>query len=143
MTENKKKATEKEVDEKFEGAPKQIKKVKLKEVIDNQDDQSESLEAGDPLENEESNELEKVGVTVEDYQLGSVEKKGKKPKDIESETEVIFKSTRNVTPQEFDWDAFESDELRNSPKYKEYENLYDETLSTVAVDEVASNMLPC
>jgi len=136
MTENKKKATEKEVDEKFEGAPKQIKKVKLKEVIDNQDDQSESLEAGDPLENEESNELEKVGVTVEDYQLGSVAKKGKKPKDIESETEVIFKSTRNVTPQEFDWDAFESDELRNSPKYKEYENLYDETLSTVAVDEV-------
>ena len=26
--------------------------------------------------------------------------------------------------------------MRNSPKYKEYESLYDETLSTVAVDEV-------
>jgi len=44
---------------------------------------------------------------------------------------------RNVaSPEDFDWDSFESEELRNSPKYKEYESLYDETLSTVAVDEV-------
>ncbi|MCE5347753.1 MAG: 30S ribosomal protein S1 [Bacteroidales bacterium] len=37
---------------------------------------------------------------------------------------------------EFDWAAFESEEQKDSPKYKEYESLYDETLSTVAVDEV-------
>ncbi|MCU0407701.1 MAG: 30S ribosomal protein S1 [Bacteroidales bacterium] len=38
--------------------------------------------------------------------------------------------------EEFDWEAFESEELRSSPKYREYESMYDETLSTVAVDEV-------
>ena len=41
-----------------------------------------------------------------------------------------------ASAEDFDWDTFESEELRNSPKYKEYESLYDETLSTVAVDEV-------
>ncbi len=42
------------------------------------------------------------------------------------------------TAQEFDWESFENEELRTSPKYKEYEALYDKTLSTVAVDEVVT-----
>jgi len=40
------------------------------------------------------------------------------------------------TPDEFDWESFESEEQHNTPRYKEYEALYDKTLSTIAVDEV-------
>ena len=43
---------------------------------------------------------------------------------------------KRSTNEEFDWEAFETAELRSSPKFTEYENLYDKTLSTVAVDEV-------
>ncbi|MBN2666088.1 MAG: 30S ribosomal protein S1 [Bacteroidales bacterium] len=42
------------------------------------------------------------------------------------------------SPEEFDWESFESDGLKNTPKHKEYEAKYDETLSTVAVDEVVN-----
>ncbi|MCF8222500.1 MAG: 30S ribosomal protein S1 [Bacteroidales bacterium] len=37
---------------------------------------------------------------------------------------------------EFDWDAFEKEEEAVSPRQKEYEELYDKTLSTIAEDEV-------
>jgi len=148
MTESKKKTTEKEVDETNESAPKQAKKLKSRETIEKQEDESETEEVNSKTaektaeveEVAEVKELEKgVGsVKVEDYQLGPEKKERKPKKETEAEPEFSIKgSTRNhATPQEFDWDAFESDEMRNSPKYKEYENLYDETLSTVAVDEV-------
>ncbi len=42
------------------------------------------------------------------------------------------------SPEDFDWEGFESDGLKNTPKHKEYEAKYDETLSTVAVDEVVN-----
>ncbi|MGB8492370.1 MAG: 30S ribosomal protein S1 [Bacteroidales bacterium] len=42
------------------------------------------------------------------------------------------------SPDEFDWDGFENNELRGSSRHKEYEAMYDETLSTVAVDEVVT-----
>ncbi|MBG0860597.1 MAG: 30S ribosomal protein S1 [Bacteroidales bacterium] len=74
------------------------------------------------------------------------EKKDKKPKKVEAATEPESQSGGElkreskvaVSPDEFDWDGFESEELKNSPRYKEYEALYDETLSTVAVDEVVT-----
>ncbi|TFG41639.1 MAG: 30S ribosomal protein S1 [Bacteroidia bacterium] len=40
--------------------------------------------------------------------------------------------------EDFDWESFENEELKNTPKHKEYEAKYDETLSTVAVDEVVT-----
>ncbi|NMC38336.1 MAG: 30S ribosomal protein S1 [Bacteroidales bacterium] len=40
------------------------------------------------------------------------------------------------SPDDFDWESFELDELKGSRKHKEYEAMYDKTLSTVAVDEV-------
>ena len=51
-----------------------------------------------------------------------------------------LKTERKGAPsnEEFDWDAFESEELRSSPRFTEYEDLYDKTLSTVAVDEVVT-----
>src|SRR5674476_255590 len=66
------------------------------------------------------------------------EKKAKTEPETEPGNEIKLKaeSRSTASAEDFDWDNFESEELRNSPKYKEYENLYDETLSTVAVDEV-------
>ena len=59
---------------------------------------------------------------------------------VETEVETENKTERRSAPtnEEFDWDAFETEELRSSPKFTEYENLYDKTLSTVAVDEVVT-----
>jgi small subunit ribosomal protein S1 len=65
---------------------------------------------------------------------GKAEEKAKskalkeKKEEVEAETET--------SNEEFDWEAYESDELKTSPKYAEYEAMYDKTLSTVAVDEV-------
>ena len=136
MTENKKKATKKEVVEKSEAPVKQVKKAKAKEA-------KEILE-----EVEEVTAIEEVvakttePVKVEDYGL-ETEKKEKRPKKAHPEPETDEKEinvkAEHKSPakaEEFDWDAFESEEQRTSPKYKQFESLYDETLSTVAVDEV-------
>jgi small subunit ribosomal protein S1 len=58
--------------------------------------------------------------------------------EVEPVKEIKAKSEPGSTSaaEDFDWDSFETEELRSSPKYKEYESLYDETLSTIAVDEV-------
>ena len=53
-----------------------------------------------------------------------------------SEVSVAVKAVAPASAEDFDWDAFESDKLHSSQKHIEYEALYDETLSTVAVDEV-------
>ena len=124
MTESKKKTTKKEVDEKDEAVVNHEITSQASEVTENQ-------EASAPA-------------TVSDYGFEPEIKKGKKPaksaqaKDSDQGTETVKKHEyRHVaTAEEFDWDKFESEELRTSSKYKEYEALYDETLSTVAVDEV-------
>ncbi|NMC39948.1 MAG: 30S ribosomal protein S1 [Bacteroidales bacterium] len=38
--------------------------------------------------------------------------------------------------EDFNWDDFEAEEKRTSPKFAEYEAIYDKTLSTIAVDQV-------
>ena len=52
--------------------------------------------------------------------------------------EIISEMTHVPSPEDFDWEGFESDGLKNTPKHKEYEAKYDETLSTIAVDEVVN-----
>ena len=136
MTENKKKATKKEVVEKSEAPVKQVKKAKAKETKEILEEVAEVTaieevvaEAAQPAK-------------VEDYGL-ETEKKEKRPKKSHpapetDEKEITIKAEHKspATAEEFDWDAFESEEKRTSPKYKQFESLYDETLSTVAVDEV-------
>jgi small subunit ribosomal protein S1 len=136
MTENKKKATKKEVVEKSEAPVKQVKKAKAKETKEILEEVAEVTaieevvaEAAQPAK-------------VEDYGL-ETEKKEKRPKKSHpapetDEKEITIKAEPKspATAEEFDWDAFESEEKRTSPKYKQFESLYDETLSTVAVDEV-------
>ncbi|MGA2406485.1 MAG: 30S ribosomal protein S1 [Bacteroidales bacterium] len=150
MTENKKKTTKKEVVEKSETPAKEVKKVKAKAKVKKE----KQVVITETLTSEEAitvtaEELPKVEEVVEaakaeDYGLESEPKKEKRPKkthtepETEREKEINTKGESRITAsaEDFDWDTFESEELRNSPKYKEYESLYDETLSTVAVDEV-------
>ena len=46
------------------------------------------------------------------------------------------KLPRRSSPEEFDWDAYENDGYSTEKSFAEQEKLYEETLSTVAVDEV-------
>jgi small subunit ribosomal protein S1 len=148
MTENKKKTTKKEVVEISETPVKEVRKAKSKEKAELEDVIAEPLSSDEEVTvvTNELPEVEDVTETAkaEDYGFDSEVKKEKRPKkaqtepEIETDNEIKIKIEPRspATAEEFDWDTFESEELRNSPKYKEYESLYDETLSTVAVDEV-------
>ncbi len=137
MTESKKKTTKKDVVETNDAEAKQPKKVKAKTV--------KKVKETDLLATEEPvNEGITEKATAADYGIESDVKKEKKSRKSHTESDddkvvqIKVKSETHgvVQAEEFDWDRFEDEELRNSPKYKEYESLYDETLSTVAVDEV-------
>ncbi len=146
MTESKKKTTKKEVVEKTEDTVKPVKKIKVKESKEKLIE--EALEEVTLKENEEiaekpvkvviADESEKAFEIAEAEEKASEIRKEKKPKKVkaESENKIKFESRSTTSNEEFDWDSFESEEMKNSPKHKEYEELYDETLSTVAVDEV-------
>jgi small subunit ribosomal protein S1 len=155
MTENKKKTTKKEVVEKSDAPVKHAKKAIVKETEEKLEATTESLAgeaiaslvAEEPIQVEEVEKVEE-SVKAEAYGLDSDIKKEKKHKNTrtnpetepekepEKELNVKVETRSALSAEDFDWDSFESDELRNSPKYKEQESLYDETLSTVAVDEV-------
>jgi small subunit ribosomal protein S1 len=155
MSESKKKTTRKEVVEKnIEDVVKPVRKVKVKETKDKLIE--EALEEIDAPEQELSDVRAKAPKKAEAKSEASVETPESlssipsetisveeeateiKPKKVRNERTAETGSKTYVTTsnEDFDWAGFESDELKNSPKYKEYEAMYDETLSTVAVDEV-------
>ena len=152
MTESQKKTTKKEKIEKVEEGLKPEKKVKTKETKQkpvNQIVEKESITAEEIVatEPEASNTAEKIVEPEKQEVVKTAEpKKEKRLKktivepEIEPAKEIEIKAEIKspVSAEEFDWESFESEELRASPKYKEYEALYDETLSTVAVDEVVT-----
>ncbi len=142
MTESKKKTAKKEVEDTNEAAEMQVEETKATEV-------AEAEIADAPAEVVAAETEEPVAAaataTAEDYGMGSDVKKEKRAKKAHAGEETseaggteMLASARKHAPsaEEFDWEAFESEELRSSPKYREYESMYDETLSTVAVDEV-------
>ncbi len=59
------------------------------------------------------------------------------PEDV-IDPEIAQLTEGKSANEDFDWESFENEEVKNSPKYKEYEALYNETLSTIAVDEVVT-----
>ncbi len=153
MTEIKKKSTKKEMVENNEEAVKAAKKIKVKDIKEKSVKQA--LEE-DLLENEEAailpgvtdeeeevvdaageDETSLVGQTPDEVKSSVLALEPESEKEIEVE-EIKADVKSYPSPEEFDWDSFESEELRTSQKYKEYEALYDKTLSTVAVDEVVT-----
>ena len=152
MTEIKKKTTKKEVVEKNDAPVKATKRARTKEKKEKPVVETEILtpEEVTVVTAEELPKVEEVieSVKAEDYGFDAEPKKEKRSKKAQTEPEtepepepgneikVKAESRSTASAEDFDWDNFESEELRNSSKYKEYESLYDETLSTVAVDEV-------
>jgi small subunit ribosomal protein S1 len=155
MTESKKKATKKGIVEKNEDVVKPVKKVKVKEAKEKLI--KEALEEDIlPVEQEEPVRVKTSKIASESVEEAEPEtpesvkteikevrdevKKEKKPKKVkaekETEKESKAESAEKPSAEEFDWDAFESEEQKTSARHKEYEAMYDETLSTIAVDEV-------
>jgi small subunit ribosomal protein S1 len=138
MTENKKKSTKKEIVEKQEGPVKKARKTKTsKKTIEKiaEEEVIEPLEIVETYVKAESVETSNVEeVTISEVVLENITKKASGESGDEVAAKDEAKSPLSV--EDFDWEAFENEESRSTPKHKQYEELYDETLSTVAVDEV-------
>jgi len=152
MTENKKKPVKKEKVENIEDGLKPAKKAKVKEIkekVVKQVIEEEIISALDEapvlhdleetsaevheVVNEEAEQADELILT--ELQVIDSGSEPESEKEVElAEVKAEIKSLPSA--DDFDWVGFENEELRNSPRHKEYENLYDQTLSTVAVDEV-------
>jgi len=141
MTESKKKSPKKEGVEKDEEVVKPVKKVKaqvdeeklIEEALEEVSASDEVLAEIPEIEAEEEAETEDPEEIFEDI----IEIPVPEVLSLKPEKSVIPGDGRHYpTNEEFDWEKLESDELKTSAKHKEYEAMYDETLSTVAVDEV-------
>jgi small subunit ribosomal protein S1 len=62
--------------------------------------------------------------------------KEKKEKKVKAEEHAAVMAGAAATPEEFDWDSYEKDGFSSKKSRADQEKLYEETLSTVAVDEV-------
>ena len=139
MTESKKKPVKNEKVEIEEEGLTASKKIKVKEkpvdqVIDEEllHDGDGSLKDGEVLVSKVVDETEEA--VLEARLRKNIPEVDKGIKKTEAKTE----RPQAPSAEDFDWESFESDEMKNSPKHKEYEAKYDETLSTVAVDEVVT-----
>jgi small subunit ribosomal protein S1 len=137
MTENKSKSTKSEKVEKTENEEKVKKSTpKAKSAPKKKDDEAEENEpkeitadasaavTHDPAEEKKS---KKAPVTASETKAEA---------DQQTAAETTFNERPHASNEEFDWETFESEELRTSPKFTHYEAMYDKTLSTVAVDQV-------
>jgi small subunit ribosomal protein S1 len=149
MTESKKKPVKKDKVENIEDGLKPAKKAKVKEIKEKpvkqiieeefmpEEESSVVSEASGKIEESAKIATEETPVTAEE----TLKEKKVRITIQEPEKEIkVNEPAAEVktipSAEDFDWESFESDELKNTPKHKEYEAKYDKTLSTVAVDEV-------
>ena len=150
MTDNKKKTPKKEVDETESDALKAVKKPRIREAREQLIEQEleEDLLPGNEEEpvKAEVTESEKAEI-IEASAEAELTEASENPEVVIQPDKVKVQSAEGVVSgipvskssnEEFDWESFEQEEMRNSPKHKHYEAMYDETLSTVAVDEVVT-----
>ncbi len=146
MTDPKKKSTKKV--EKFDDELKAVKKPKVKEIKETsvmQEIEEELMDTEISVVNldDEAEAPEVAAVFEAEEPLAeSAEKEIIAEAEVEPVLEEVLdirgakESKGKPSPEDFDWESFEVDELKSSPRHKEYEAMYDKTLSTVAVDEV-------
>ena len=158
MTEVKKKSNKSELDENNEEGLKQPKKGKIREIKEKparqvvedeesiEDEISESVKDTMKIEDEEEPETDDQMKEAEDEMVEAVAEESENESPV-AEAEPVAETIETTQasdvkyepkPEEFDWESIEGDELKNSPQYKEYEAMYDKTLSTIAVDEVVT-----
>jgi small subunit ribosomal protein S1 len=143
MTESKKKPVKNEKVEIEDDGLKTAKKIKAKDskekpvtqVIDEEvlpEEVEAALTGDEELVSKVVDETEEVVREARIRKnIPGIEKEIKSP---ELKPEMIHVPS----PEDFDWEGFESDGKKDTPKHKEYEAKYDETLSTIAVDEVVN-----
>jgi small subunit ribosomal protein S1 len=90
-------------------------------------------ETGAEIEKKDEVVVESAGEMVDEEQPILKEKKEKK---VKAEESAAAMAAGAATPEEFDWDAYEKDGFSSKSSRADQEKLYEETLSTVAVDEV-------
>jgi small subunit ribosomal protein S1 len=156
MIEAKKKSTKKEKVETHDDDLTTVKKAKAIEPKETSVKQTikenapaaeeEAVILSEPVEVTELSEAAAETVaaelsgTIQDEEIKPEVKSVSEPETAETAEikEEKTETRRKYSVEDFDWESFESSELHNSPKHKEYEALYDKTLSTVAVDEVVT-----
>ncbi len=151
MTESKKKPVKKDKVENNEDGLKPAKKAKVKEIKEKpvkqiieeefMPEEESSLVSEVPGKIEESAKTltEETTVTAEEtLKERKVRITIQEPEKEIKVNEPAAEVKHIPSAEDFDWASFESDELKNTPKHKEYEAKYDKTLSTVAVDEVVT-----
>ena len=79
---------------------------------------------------------EKEAEAKEEKEVEEKVEEAPKAEEKEAEAKAKAKEEKRAEVEEFDWDAFEQEETKQSPRQKEYEEMYDKTLSTIAEDEV-------
>ncbi len=137
MTESKKKPVKKEKLEIEEEGLTTAKKIKAKEKPVTQVIDEEILPEEDS-QNETDEIVTKVLDETEEAVREARLRKNIPEVDKLKKSEAKADGTHVPSVEDFDWDSFESDAIKNSPRHKEYEEMYDKTLSTVAVDEVVT-----
>ncbi len=137
MTESKKKPVKKEKLEIEEEGLTTAKKIKAKEKPVTQVIDEEILPEEDS-QNETDEIVTKVVDETEEAVREARLRKNIPEVDKLKKSEAKADGTHVPSVEDFDWDSFESDAIKNSPRHKEYEEMYDKTLSTVAVDEVVT-----
>jgi small subunit ribosomal protein S1 len=144
MTENKKKTTGDEVVETDESSVINAENEQVVEITEKQEVASETSVSDEvtaaaeeePVKTEEIVENVKAEVAETEAEVTKENWAEKLEAEPQKVAKVKAEARTTASAEDFDWDTFESEELRSSPKYKEFESLYDETLSTIAVDEV-------
>jgi small subunit ribosomal protein S1 len=106
-----------------------IEKVesKVKEDLNNTEAGEENIKPAEVV-------TESAGEMVAEEKQIIKEKKEKKVKVEEPAVEAAVAPA--TSPEEFDWEAYEKDGIATEKSRADQEKLYEETLSTVAVDEV-------
>jgi small subunit ribosomal protein S1 len=85
-------------------------------------------------EEEKAEEVKAEAKEEEKAEEVKAEEKEEKAEEVKADAVPEEKAEAEV--EEFDWDAFEKEDTKKSPRQKEYEEMYDKTLSTIAEDEV-------
>ncbi|MGM0667525.1 MAG: 30S ribosomal protein S1 [Bacteroidota bacterium] len=149
--ETKAEAEEVKAEEAKEETKAEAEEVKAEEPKAEAEEKTEEVKAeSEPEEKTDEPEAGEKAEEAKEETKAEAEEKAEEPKaepeekteEVKAEAEAEEKKTAKdgkaaeAEAEEFDWDAFEKEDTEKSPRQKEYEEMYDKTLSTIAEDEV-------
>jgi len=115
-------------------------KVEAKDVEKVEEVKEEASASAEATDAKKATADEKVDAKAEAKDVEKVEEV-KEETSASAEATDAKKATADKELEEFDWEAFEKEDTKKSPRQKEYEEMYDKTLSTIAEDEVVEGTI--